>query len=407
MKAKVCMIHNYLAWRGGAELILLALSRELQRIGYEIDIYVLHYDREACFPELTKDFRVTSASRVLRSRYFSALPCLQALELAKKITGEYDVIHAHNFPAHLAALFATKMNRELSNTPYLWQCNEPPRILYDSLERSFYRFQARLSGGRGKATALLGLRMMEASKVLERIAARNATAILALSEFAARWVESLYDRNAIVVNPGLDLDKFNTHVDVAQIEGLRQRIKGPLLLTVSRLWPAKNMEVALHAFEQVSKRIPQARYLIVGDGPSRPSLVQTARQLGLSKKVTFVGDLAHDKLGSYYAACDVFIFPALSEPWGLTPLEAMACGKPVVASADGGPREFIKDRADGVLVEHNDSTSYAQAVIQLLENPGLSKSVGEAAAEKARSYTWARMATRVSQVYQTLMRSDN
>jgi glycosyltransferase involved in cell wall biosynthesis len=401
------MIHNYLVWRGGAELILLALSRELQRMGYEIDIYVLRYDKETCFPELIGDLRVTSASGVFRSRYFSALPYLQALELARRISGEYDIIHAHNFPAHLAAFFATKMNSELPNTPYLWQCNEPPRILYDSLERSSYRVQARLSGGWGKANALLGLRMMEASKVFERMAARNAAAILTLSGFVAHWVESLYDRSAIVVNPGLDLDRFNTDVDAGEIEGVRERIEGPLLLTVSRLWPAKNIEVALHAFEQVSKRIPQARYLIVGDGPSRPSLAQTARQLGVGEKVTFVGDLAHDKLPSYYAACDVFIFPALTEPWGLTPLEAMACGKPVVAAADGGPREFIKDWVDGVLVEPNNSNSYAEAVIRLLQNPSLSQSVGEAAAKKARSYTWTSMATRVSRIYQALITSND
>jgi glycosyltransferase involved in cell wall biosynthesis len=407
MKARVCMIHNYLVWRGGAELILLALCKELQRMGYEIDIYVLRYDRENCFPELTGDLRVTSASSVFKSRYFSALPCLQALELAKRISGKYDIIHAHNFPAHLAAFFVRKMNRKLSNTPYLWQCNEPPKILYDPLERSLYRAQAMLSGGWGKANALLGLRMMEASKIFESMAARNAAVILTLSQFVAHWVEALYDRSTMVVNPGLDLDRFNTHVDSSETERVRERIGGPLVLTVSRLWPGKNIETALRAFQQVSKRIPQARCVIVGDGPSRPLLVQTARQLGIDEKVTFVGDLAHDKLASYYAACDVFVFPALAEPWGLTPLEAMACGKPVVAAADGGPREFIKDWVDGVLVEPSNSDSYAEAVIQLLRNPTLSRSIGEAAAKKAQSYTWESMAIQVSQVYETLIMSSD
>jgi glycosyltransferase involved in cell wall biosynthesis len=399
------MIHNYLAWQGGAELILLALSKELQHMGYEVDIYVLLHDKENCFPELTRDFRIVSASRIFRSRYFSATPYLQALELAKRISGEYDIIHAHNFPSHIAAFFARKMNRKLSNTPYLWACNEPPRILHDPLERSLYRARAKLSGGRGNASALLGLRVMEASKVFEAMATENATAIMTLSEFAARWVESVYGRRAIVVNPGLDLHEFNTNVDPIETNRVREKIGGPLLLTVSRLWPVKNVEVALEAFQQVSKRIPEAHYLIVGDGPSRLSLMRAARELGVSEKVTFVGDLAHDKLASYYAACDVFMFPALGEPWGLTPLEAMACGKPVVVARDGGPREFIKDGVDGVLVEPSDPSSYADAVIQLLENGSLSQSIGKAAAEKARSYTWASMAKGVSELYRTLIMS--
>jgi glycosyltransferase involved in cell wall biosynthesis len=94
---------------------------------------------------------------------------------------------------------------------------------------------------------------------------------------------------------------------------------------------SQNLETTLRGFQIANKKIREIIFLlfkkiiIVGDGPSKPFLVKEARDLGIGDKVLFVGGVPHDNLREYYSSCDVFLSPALSESWGLTPLEAMAC----------------------------------------------------------------------------------
>jgi glycosyltransferase involved in cell wall biosynthesis len=145
------------------------------------------------------------------------------------------------------------------------------------------------------------------------------------------------------------------------------------------------------------------RYLIVGDGPSKPFLVREARELGIEDRVLFVGDVRHDNLREYYSSCDVFLFPALGEPWGLTPLEAMACEKPVIAAAEGGPIEFIQDGVDGYLVEAMNPQAYARRIISLVSDRDLMVSMGKAALRKAETFTWPQMARRFSDIYQAML----
>ena len=397
------MLHNLCIWRGGAERLILSLSRELKRLDYEVDVVVLRYDRARCFPEFG-EIKVTGLSRIFRSTIFSATPPLQALELALRIPKGYDIIHAHNFPANIATFLATKLKRSYVDAPYLWQCNEPPRIIYDQDEIRRYYEQARQLGILKRARALLGLRMMHTtSKPLDKLAVENASIVTTLSRFVADRIKETYGRDARVLNPGVDLQTFHPFVEG---KGVREKygIGGaPLLLTVSRLWPAKNIETALKAFRIVLEDFPSAFYIIVGEGPSARTLLSLAYKLRVGGRVRFVSDAEVESLAEFYAACNVFVFPALGEPWGLGTLEAMACGKPVVAAKDGGLPEMINDKHDGILVEPRDQRSYAEAILNLLDDQSLARAIGEKAAIKAKAYTWESMAKSYSEIYDHLL----
>jgi glycosyltransferase involved in cell wall biosynthesis len=236
-------------------------------------------------------------------------------------------------------------------------------------------------------------------------AARNASVVTTLSRFVARIVKETYGRDAIVLNPGVDVRIFHPSVDGKTVRRRYGIAEAPLLLTVSRLWPAKNVETALEAFRIVLEDYPSAFYLVVGDGPSARDLQNLAYKLGLGQRVRFVPDDEVENLAEFYAACDIFVFPALGEPWGLSVLEAMASGKPVVAANDGGLPEIITDRRNGILVEPRNPHSYAEAIQCLLDSQSLATTLGERAANTAKTHTWERMARSYSKIYDQLLQS--
>jgi glycosyltransferase involved in cell wall biosynthesis len=398
------MLNNLCIWRGGAERLVLSLSRELKRLGYDVDVVVLRYDRARCFPELLGETKVTGASRVFRSRVFNVIPPLQALEMALRIPEGYDILHAHNFPTNIAAFLATGLRGSYAATPYMWQCNEPPRILYEEDEiRGFHREVQQLEVFT-RARALLGLWTMHAtSKPLDKLAARSASTITTLSRFVAARIKETYGCNASVLNPGVDLLTFHPKV---KGDAVRRKFgigNAPLLLTVSRLWPPKNIETALMAFRIILKKLPDAMYVIVGEGPSAQTLEGLACRLGIRHRVKFVCDVEVESLAEFYGACDVFVFPALGEPWGLVVLEAMASGKPVVVANDGGLPEMINNNRDGILARPRDPHSYAEAILRLLNDRSLAEGMGARAAITAKAYTWERMARSYSRIYDQLL----
>lgn len=406
MRTRICMLHNLCVSRGGAERLIFSLSRELRRLEYQVDVVVMRYERGICFPELVGGTRVAGLSRVFCHDIFRATPPLQAIELALRLPKGYDLIHAHNFPSAIAAFLASRLNRSYVGTPYIWQCNEPPRILYDPHEIGRFTSQPEDLVQLGKAGALLGVRIMHAtSKQLDKLAVRNAAVVTTLSRFVTEQIERTYGCNARVVNPGIDLETFNPTVEGKRVRRKYRINSSPLLLTVSRLWPAKNLQTALKAFQIVTDSFPDAYYMIVGDGPSKPSLQSLAGGLGLAGKVKFVSDAEVEKLAEYYAACNIFVFPALGEPWGLSLTEAMATGKPVVAADDGGPAEIVDHKRNGFLVRPVDPDSYAEAIIHLLENRSIMQDMGDGAAFKAKTYSWEKMAMAYSEIYDHILQS--
>ena len=398
------MLHNLCFSRGGAERLVLSLSGELRKLGYDVDVFVMRYDQQACFPELVGETPVTGLSRVFRHEVFRATPPLQALELALCLPKGYDIIHAHNFPSAIAAFLATKLNRSYAGTPYIWHCNEPPRILHEQDEIDRYYEQAQNLPLVSRAGALLGLKIMHASSgTLDRLAAQNASFVTTLSRYVGQQIEKIYGRHAMILHPGIDLDTFNPLAKGSMVRRKYGIDDASLLLTVSRLWPAKNIETALKAFRIVIDELPRVFYLIVGDGPSKPGLASLASKLGVKDRVRFVSDVEVGSLSEFYAACDVFVFPALGEPWGLSLLEAMATGKPVVAAKDGGPQEIVENKRDGFLVEPLNPESYAEVILKLLKDRSLSQSIGEGASIKAKFYSWKRMAEKYCEIYDLLM----
>jgi glycosyltransferase involved in cell wall biosynthesis len=184
--------------------------------------------------------------------------------------------------------------------------------------------------------------------------------------------------------------------------GLRERLGGsatrPLVLTPARLNPQKGHRVLLEAVAEV----PEALFLLAGEGPERGALEAEAERLGVADRVRFLG--RREDVPQLLAACDVFALPSLYEGSSLAVLEAMAAGISIVSSAIGGTDELIEDGRSGLLVEPGDAKGLAAALRRALGDEDLRRSLAARARERVEAgLTRELMASRVTAVYRELL----
>ncbi len=209
-----------------------------------------------------------------------------------------------------------------------------------------------------------------------------------------------------IIAPGVEHAFFAPGDQAGARRAIGFDVDRPLLLFVGRIQPLKGPDVAIRALYELGD--PTAELVIVGgaSGVDGDSETQRAHllvdELGLHDRVRFVEPQPHHILSTYYRAADVVLAPSRSESFGLVALEAAACGVPVVASAVGGLLSLVDDGRTGRLIDGRDPSPYARAVAEILGDDDLRASMGAAAVERARRYTWSFAAARLRRLYADL-----
>jgi N-acetyl-alpha-D-glucosaminyl L-malate synthase BshA len=184
-----------------------------------------------------------------------------------------------------------------------------------------------------------------------------------------------------VIHNFVDTERFSPQAAGAQ----RAKKRAPRAVHVSNFRPVKRVPWLVEAFERATKGA-QAELVLVGDGPTRAEACETARRLGLGSRVRFLGE--RDALPELLAPADVFLLASSEESFGLSALEALSCGVPVVATAVGGVPEVIRDGETGLLSPPDDLERYSVRIRELLLDPARARAMGAA----ARSDVLARFA---------------
>ncbi|XOB40928.1 MAG: glycosyltransferase family 4 protein [Candidatus Nealsonbacteria bacterium] len=198
-----------------------------------------------------------------------------------------------------------------------------------------------------------------------------------------------------VISNGIDLDKFNINVSK-----IKKYCDGKInLLFVGRIEERKGLIYLLKAFKILNKRFLNLRLIIVGDGPLESECKKYVKNNKL-KEVIFEGRVK-GSIAPYYRTADVFISPALyRESFGLVLLEAMACGAPVVAFANQGYREVLKNKSSGrFLTKPKDYKSLAKKIEILIKNPGLREKVSSKGIEEVKQYSWQTITNQILDFY--------
>ena len=200
---------------------------------------------------------------------------------------------------------------------------------------------------------------------------RRAAAVIAVSRHLADGLRAsgLELPPVHVVNMGVDLARFRPADRTAARARLRLASDGPLVLAVGGLTDRKNPLGLLQAFAHVRAADPAARLAFVGDGPLAGAVDAGARRLGLGHSVIRAGALPHDQVAEWVAACDLLAIVSRVEPLGVAALEALAAGRPVVATRVGGTREVVPDPRAGRVVDPADPAAIARAILALLADP--------------------------------------
>jgi glycosyltransferase involved in cell wall biosynthesis len=213
-----------------------------------------------------------------------------------------------------------------------------------------------------------------------RLLTRWTDGFIGVAEAHARHlthVERFPAHKVHVIPNGVDAERFHLSRDSAAARReLGLKPTAPVAGIVAALRPEKNHELFLKVAARVRRRIPEARFLIVGDGPERPRLEQLAVQLSVADAVQFLG--TRDDIPHLLSALDVFVLTSRIEANPVSILEAMASGKPVVAPRVGSIAESVIDRQSGFLTDPNDEAQVADRVTELLANPQLARRLGDA-----------------------------
>ncbi len=208
------------------------------------------------------------------------------------------------------------------------------------------------------------------------------------ADMAARGVDPSHIR---VVHCGLDHGVYRLDPSVGKFDR-------PTLLFVGRLKRYKGADIAIRALPAVIERVPDTRLAVVGSGDAEPDLRRLADTLGVADRVIFTGFVSTAEKVDWMRRSHVIVNPSPKEGWGLTNIEANACGTPAVASDVPGLRDSVLDGRTGLLFPYGDYDALADRAVRLLTDQTLYDRLTAAARERALTFTWDEAARRTMAV---------
>ena len=177
----------------------------------------------------------------------------------------------------------------------------------------------------------------------------------------------------------------------------------PLVGYLGRMKRYKSVDHLLYAFKKVLEKVPDAKLVLVGDGDDRPRLEKIARELEFGDKVKFTGFVSEDKKREWLNRFWVMINPSSKEGWGLTVVEANACGTPVVAANSPGLRDAVRDGETGLLYPYGDIDALADKIIKILTDESLRNNLRDGAIKWAKSFTWDNSARKTLEIIEKIL----
>ena len=239
------------------------------------------------------------------------------------------------------------------------------------------------------------------------LTARQAAAITADSQATKDDLVALCGvdaRKVRVIYPGVDA-AMQPIADRERLQALRRRHHLPerFILSLGTIEPRKNLVLLLEAFELLVRRegLPHTLVIAGGRGWNYDAVYATAERLGLGERVIFSGYVSQVELPLWYNAAEALAYPSLYEGFGLPPLEAMACGTPVVVSNVSSLPEVVGSAAPAI--DPRDASAWADTLARLLTDDAYRAEVRAAGLRRAQAFTWERTAREVAAVYHEVL----
>ena len=227
----------------------------------------------------------------------------------------------------------------------------------------------------------------------------NKIPIITVSESSKRTLKSLGYYRVHVVPPGIDYEKLRS-----MSQGYVK--ENALILYFGRIMKYKRVHDVIKAFSLLKRRIPEAKLCIAGriSSPHYFSWLKSlVRKLGLVNSVIFLGEVSEEEKAAILAKAQILVTTSVMEGWGITVIEANACGTPVVAYDVPGLRDSIKHMTTGILVPQGDTKALAQTIFKILMNNKLREKMSENALKYAEKLTWERTAKAFMEILEKII----
>lgn len=345
---------------GGVQVHVGQLSRYLEQQGHDVRILAPAFSPVG-------DERVQVVGRPIRARYNGSVApiCIEPLALLRieRTLRRFlpDVVHIHEPLSPVTSFFVTM--RAAAPMVATWHSNMP------------------------------SCRMLRGGAPIFRRVVQRVDQLLAVSASAAQFAAThLGVPMPTIVPNGMDLEPF---VAVSQRPRLH---RDPTVVFVNRLDPRKGFAVMIEAFAVAAAQMPALRMVVAGDGPESRAVQQLAPDV--RARVELLGSVAHADVPGVLARGDIFVAPALgSESFGMVLLEAMAAGKPIVASRIDGYTDVARDGVEVSLVEPGDAVALGRRIVQVLQDAPLRERLVAAGTVRVQEFAWSTVGARLEREY--------
>ena len=374
---------------GGVAQHVTELAAALERKGHEIHVFTrlvqgrrhheiihgVHY--HGCPIHLNPDFvdEVNGMCRAFADRFAQVEDTL----------GTFDAVHAHDW---------------LAANAMIWVKQERGRRAVLTVHSTDY----------GRAGNAFHDGQSSRVREQERAGAYWADKVIAVSHATRHelgWIYQVPESKSVVVYNGVSPHRFEAPIDQGAVKG-RYGIAplDPTVLFCGRLVQQKGPDLLLEAIPSVLHYYHNAKFVFAGDGHMRHSLEQRARALGIEHAVRFLGHRGGEEVVDLFNMCDALCVPSRNEPFGIVVLEAWSAGKPVVATMNGGPNEYVRHEVDGLKIyAHSDSVAWGLGT--LFSNWNWARWMGQNGKQAvAKSFTWEVIAEQTVEVYASLTGID-
>ena len=294
-----------------------------------------------------------------------------AAQVAKDLEGQFDVIHAHDWLTYFAGIAA----KRVSGKPLVVHMHAT------EFDRSGENINRRVYA-------------------IEKAGMQAADRVIAVSELTRRIVIGKYGipaEKVVTVHNAVRFDESEEAVP-------ERAVKDKVVTFLGRITYQKGPDYFVEAAAKVLQRVPDVRFVMAGSGDLMNHVVRRVAQLGIADRFHFTGFLKGGEVQRMFRLSDVYVMPSVSEPFGISPLEAMRSGVPVIISRQSGVAEVL-DYA--IKVNYWDVDALADAIYGLLTYPALGRMFASKGLEEVTGLKWTNAAAKIKTVYETVVAEAN